>query len=365
MLFPFADEPDILVRAPELLNEEHPFYSPYHYLGFLLDDITYDTACIPDAGVASYWAHIDSSIICTEDFTQKLQRILLTLFICFPLIVISIFRNRFIFFMNLFKIKRLRKEWYNKLDILSVSLLFSGMVYFIGLLSLEQLTLSLSLLLFVFWNKKIVMAILLMLIALIDFGNGIVVITFVLLYYFLLFAYSKFGNKAVIICIMSLLSFSLILGVDFLLLLQRIPLISDKVTAMANLAESIDFNAKYPLYFRPIITLITAIFMTPSGVKVLIVDICYFLAIIFVVIKAISQKKQEINKEDRILFLSAITSILFFVFLFPNYSYAKYYMFLIPFLIAAVANIVRKEKIFVFFVVMNILMFFHLFLYRY
>lgn len=365
ILFPFADEPDVTVRVPEILDkEEHHFLSPYYLFHFLLDEIDMHSDCIPNAGVQSVWAIIDNNT-CTENSFQIFKRVLLTLIVSFPILYFISFRSSFITMMNTLKIRRNREDWEEKLDVLSISIVFSGVIYFIGLLSVEQLTLIVSLLLFLFIDKKLIVLLLLFYLVSIDFGNALVCLLFVVLYYMFLIVYNKLGIKGVWISSIVLVLTCLILGITVLKHLQQIPILREKAEAMVELNLLRDFNAKYPIYFRPIITLITGMFMTPSGVKVLMIDICYFLAIGYVIIKYKNIRKRNIiTDNEKLLFIAAVTTILCFVFMVPNYSFAKYYMFLIPCLLLGVVKIVEKKKILIFFIIMNFIMFFHLILYR-
>lgn len=365
ILFPFGDEPDVVVRVPELLEEEHPVFTPYFYLDGILSEINMNVnyICQPKAGVKSMWAEIGSD--CNEDTYQIINRILLTFIVTFPLLFLVLFRNFSVKLFTLFKIKDTKNNWNNRFDILAISLLFSGIIYFIGLLSIEQYTLCLSLLLYVFWNKKIPMIVLLSMIMMTDFGNGLVVLFFVVMYYVLHFLYRKMGSRSVYFFMTIMVFLSLFLGFNILIYLQEVPFLASKALAMYELGILGDFNEKYPIVFRPVITLITGIFMTPSGVKVLLLDICYFIAFIYVFFKIKSVKiENKIILEHKLFFLTSITTILFFVFLFPNYSYAKYYMFLVPFILSFIVQVVRKNTLLNFFITMDIIMFVHLILYR-
>ena len=75
------------------------------------------------------------------------------------------------------------------------------------------------------------------------------------------------------------------------------------------------------------------------------------------------KNNNEIDKQISINFLSSITCILIFVFIFPTYANAKYYLFVLPFLLLPSLKIFKIKNILLVFVIMNILIILNIMLY--
>ena len=152
LLFPFADEPDWSVRAPHVLFGEHSIWSPYYLFSewFNYLDIN-ESRCQIDAGAFSLWATISSS--CSDGLIQVIIRWTTTLIILSPMFFIVIFRGWFIKFSNTFNLKLSDKEWNLRIDSLAISMIFPGVIYYLGVLSVEQLHLAVALYIFLFCPK--------------------------------------------------------------------------------------------------------------------------------------------------------------------------------------------------------------------
>ena len=89
LLFPFTDEPDWLVRAPQVLFGEHPIWSPYYLFSewFNYLDIN-GSRCQIDAGALTLWATISAS--CSDGLIQIIVRWTTTLIILSPMFLIVI-----------------------------------------------------------------------------------------------------------------------------------------------------------------------------------------------------------------------------------------------------------------------------------
>lgn len=362
ILFPFGDEPDFTVRAPRVILGEHPFWSPYYIFHEILSKLNPISLCKIDASPMSLWSYIGSN--CTENIEQILIRLFITIVIVLPLLYAITFRKSFVTIMRFFNFKLTIKEWNSRLDTLSITIVFPSILYYLGIFAEEQFTLFLSLFIFLFWGSLFLISIIIFLIMSIDFGNSIVVLTFVLFSYSFILLSQKISLKVAILCMVGFVLFAFIIGFSFLTYLENISFLASKAEAMYN--KGLKFENKYPVILRPIVTFMTSIFMTPSGVKITLLYLFYGPALIWIIYKInVLRKKfntQNFNKEY-ILFFSVFTTILFFVFLFPDYSFGKYYVFMIPFIINISLNIFTKFKMLQFILFTNFIIFFHLILY--
>ncbi|MFL9836510.1 hypothetical protein ABS768_03315 [Flavobacterium sp. ST-75] len=359
ILFPFGDEPDFSVRAPQLIFGEYNFLVPYNYLQGILQELNYNTYCVPVAGVNSLWAVIPENY-CIESFEQILLRFIIIIVVSLPLLVIIVFRsnkqNRFFLIRKNIEIEVRDK----RLDSIALSLIFTGTIYYIGLLSVEQFIICLGFFVFLFKNNIFALIVILLLSISLDLGNSSIIVFFIGLEWFFKKIYKQNNLRKLLFIILLLLSVALILGSTSLLYIQNLPFLQDKANAMYEIELDRNFREKYPILLRPFITCITAFFMTPSGVKVLVVQLLYFIGFSIVLLKV----KKVLIKDSFPSFLASLTTILFFVFLFPNYANVKYYIFLIPTILLFVSEIFDKNKLANFFIGMNLILFFHLLLYR-
>ncbi len=363
-LFPYGDEPDIYARGDELINEAG-FWNLYSYFPEYFNKVDYYYFFInfQKQSFTSLWHHIDNTF--AKNFDINMLRYFITMFLFLPLFWIIIFRKRFIKLMTFLKFKQESADWNLKLDSLCLSLLYSGLIYYSGLFSIEQFTLILSLYIFLFWGNYLFISIFFAMIAFIDLGNSMVLLSFMLIaFYFHYIAVVKKKVKLVYISILCILALALILGTSFLTYIEFIPFLAQKSKNMILLEEFEGYRDKYPIILRPFITWMTSIFLTPSGIKVVLVYILFLIGIGNYVWKIIKVKSNDKIFKNNILLLSALTTILFFVFLFPNYANAKYYIFMVPFFMLSILQYFNREKVMLFLTMCNIILFLHLFLYN-
>lgn len=340
VLFPFGDEPDFTYRANLLINSQHSWWSPYYLLQGILDQINFKTECQPEAGALSLWASIDS-VNCTESIYQILYRLLITMIVTSPLLLALIFQQGFVKVMKKIGGGKDNEEWKTRFNSMGISLLFPSMIYYLGVFSLEQFSLVLSLLIFLVWNTVYIFPLIILMYT-VDPGNTIVVCVFIIIYYTLKLVFKKVGVKKVTFSLFLFL-FSILFFRDiFFSILSNVPLISDKLLSMAALLKEQDLVAKYPVLLRPAITFMTGVFMTPSGIKIPSVYIFVGLLLLLKTQGTTNRKTSFFNTlltQDKVIYLYAsLTTILLFVFLFPNYVNAKYYIFMLPFLIFTFIN---------------------------
>ncbi|AXX90449.1 hypothetical protein CKA55_11885 [Arcobacter suis] len=361
ILFPFGDEPDFEVRAPGVLYDEHLWWSPYYLLHDLFLYLNPISSCqMIESRISLY---IDIGADCFESIEQITIRLFITLLLISPLLFAITFRKIFISIMDKLNFKLTKKDWNNRLDALSLSLIFPSMIYYLGVFSEEQFTLILSLYIFLFWRFSITILFLVTLIVLIDVGNGIVVFTFIIFAYLFIWIYQKFNFKVSILFMLSIILFAYITGISLLIYLNDMIFLSSKIQSMYE--NAIVAYDKYPILLRPIITYMTAVFMTANGIKVVIVYILFGVLFCYMLIKLVKNYNHyKQYNYNLILFYNVFTVILFFIFMFPDYTFAKYYMFMMPFILMIFLFVFNKFNVYKIVLFGNFVIFIHLIIYR-
>jgi hypothetical protein len=343
IVFPFGDEPDWIVRAPQVLFDEHPIWSPYSLFSSWFNLLDIDASrCQVNAGALSLWAYIPQA--CSESFSQVVVRWFTMVFVLLPLILILIFRWGFIQAMNLLNVKLSSLEWNLRIDTLGISLVFPGMLFYLGVLAEEQLFLVGALYIFLFWGFWKVIFVLLIFLLAIDFGNSIVAIFYVLSMLFFI-KLRNVSRNLFFLGISLFVFFALFVDyriLEFFIQLDFLPEdFNAKSESMFNAFDGSELLTKYPILLRPVVTFISFIFMTPSGVKVPLLYIVYFLLFSFISMRTL---RIECAKLDLYWFVP-LAVIVFFVFLFPTYANAKYYIFMMPFFIYVALRLYDRAKV--------------------
>ncbi|AOT09694.1 hypothetical protein [Pseudoalteromonas luteoviolacea] len=350
-VLPFGDEPDFDVRAQQLVLGEHSIWSPYNWFSSLYSQMQYSSFCKIEATATSPSADIDE-MSCTEQFEQRVIRWLLMLFLCIPLIISSVF----------YLFKEERADDFERNCVLATSLVFPGVIYYLGVFSIEQLTLITSLLCFVFWRHKTILFCLISIVLLLDFGNGIVVLLFVAMLIFYSYIHKQFGLKFCVYMMFGQVVLCYVIGYSILGYTQGFAPLAEKSQSMYRLLESGGLVEKYPVILRPIITYMTLIFFTPAYLKAPIVYAIFGCACLFMgrrIYRTLQEKKVEQYEKIVLQSMVAITLIVSFVFFFPNYANGKYYVFLIPFIIYPLFFVVHRIRLLSFFLTMNVLILIH------
>ena len=362
LLFPIQDEPDWTQQASYVLFGEHPIWSPYYIFSewFNYLDIN-ESRCEVDAGALSLWATISAS--CSDGLIQIIIRWIVTLIILSPMFLIIIFRRWFIKFANTFNLKLSEKEWNLRINSLAISMIFPGMVYYLGVLSLEQLHLAVALYIFLFWGFWLPILGLSAILFYIDFGNSMIIFVFVLL--MILFTMIRQLNRTwFFLGLLSLISFALIFDHHLLEALLQFDFLPDKFLfksqSIVNSYNISDLLTKYPVLLRPVITLMTFVFYTPSGIKVPLLYILFGFFILILSLKALQSRNGNIE----IFWFVPMAIILFFTFFFPTYVNAKYYIFMMPFFVYAALRFYSRKSIFFLFSFSSFFVFLSLIIYR-
>lgn len=375
-LFPFGDEPDFLYRAENLIYSDYSIFSPYNLISQVFVDFELISQCSSSHGVFSVWAYTGGAG-CVEPVWQILTRVLSVIFVSFPMFLILTFRRLSFGAVRIFSKFRDPRDWNQRSDTLSLTLLFPSVIFYLGVLAAEQLVLILSLLIFQFWRSSPIVIVLLVSVFSVDFGNGIVLLAFLVLVLVFNLIDRNLGFPGLFLAMAVMFSTCLVLGYSLLGYLDDITLIGQKAASINAKAISIgdEIRAKYPVILRPVITYMSGVFMTPAGVKVIPAYLLTFFGLVLVTIKVFksfrfhkyTDGKSKYYVEFRsacVNALAAISTVISLVFLLPDYANAKYYVFLLPYIFFISSFVVPTTKLAYFNIVISAVVVTQLLLYK-
>lgn len=341
---PFGDEPDFTVRAVDLVENDFDVWTPYYWMSGGLQQLNVYSNCSIAASPTELAASIDVES-CGEGLDQVLGRILFTVFMTSPVLLLVACRSLGLVVMRA-TVKGSPDQLNTRIDAVGLSLLLPGMIYYLGLMSHEQLTLLISLFVFFFWGNWLIVSGLLGLIGSLDLGNAVIVAAFITIYFFITWALAIFGKKLAGVLLGGFIIYVYMNGLESLKYIGYIPLLEPKVEAILQESLHADFIDKYPLILRPVIVFMTAVFMTPSGLKILPLYLIYGTALL-VMVNRLRLRKLHATGSDLPVLLSVATTVMLFSFLLPNYTNAKYYIFLTPFVMNSALTVFSRQWIFI------------------
>jgi len=340
VLFPFGDEPDFDRRIDRLYN--HSALS-----NFIISDVelqTSDGTCglVADRNSLSVKVPIE----CMEkNILTFYNRASFTLLMIFPLLCIIIFRNAFYSLFGFYK-SMSEDEWSRRLDAISLTLIFPSVIYLLGFFSREVLTSVVSLFIFIFWGRRLIVILLISLIYYIDQGNAIPVAVFYSIFLFYEFLSRRtYSFSRIILLSLLLVSFSYFLGESIIVYFVH-NFDINKIEMLYQAAYLDGYSEKYSLILRPIITYISLVFMTAEGIKSIFVLVIVSFFLLYFMGHMFTKKGRAVlnNRGDIVLpIVAGITTICLFSFTLPTHVYAKYYVFFVPFVIYATLFFYRKE----------------------
>jgi hypothetical protein len=341
---PIGDEPDFDVKSGLLK-------SVFFYKYF---DLSSDS-CKSEYTVFSLFAKLEFDS-CFVDLNYFALRIIITLTVVAPLLyslcmTSGKFARRSPYHFDL-------SFWHS---ICILSLFFPSLLYYLGVASVEQLTLVLSLFIIGFCLNFFLVASLWLVIYLLDSGNSLVVLVFLILFY--LFMWLRLRLRFGLLGLVLLCLFALFLVAwfrDFIFFVfgdffnsDRLLYFHEEFYSPGGLyAELIE---KHGLLVRLANAFLTFVYMTPSGFKSGFFSFLVFFAIILACIRFGSSKGcvgipisgfsprfflDRSASSTRFFvflqsgFLAGLCVILFFIILLPTHSNAKYYIFVFPFFLA-------------------------------
>lgn len=342
---PFGDEPDFSVRALELIENDFPAWTPYYWLSGGLQHLNIHSNCTIVASPIDIIARIDGAS-CGEGVGQVLGRTLFMVLLVSPVLMLVAWRGLGLRVLSA-AVKGPLDDLNRRIDALGLSLLVPGMIYYLGLLSHEQLTLLISLFVFFFWGNWLIVLGLLGLISSLDLGNAVIVAAFLVIHIAIFLAVAKLGLILAGILMGAVLAYAYLSGAEGFIYLGYFPVLELKFNAILERALNPDFFDKYPRILSPVITFMTGIFMTPSGVKAFPLYVVYGVALLVMVNRLSKPKtKTHMIEPSQLVLLSVTVTVMFFVFLLPDYANAKYYMFLTPFILQSALTVFSRKWIF-------------------
>jgi len=171
--------------------------------------------------------------------------------------------------------------------------------------------------------------------------------------------------------------FSFFFGKDVLLYLANSDIQSKFSQIYNSIIEKSAYD-NYPLVLRPVITYMSFIFMSSSGIKSILLYIVVSIFFVYTLIRGFRQYKFEEMltrkfsgdnpKVDEftssiIALLVVITTITCFVYMLPTHAYAKYYIFMIPFVVLFLLQFINKWKLMISFVLFSFILFTNMMIY--
>ena len=375
LVLPVGDEPDFEVRVREILSRDYPIYFPYHYIGYFIEQLKYLVNCKMDSLPLTLIGSVDYSS-CGETVDNLISRQLITLFVMSPVLLMIVFKGTALAALQHLTIKKTKYLWNRRIDSVALTLLFPASFYYFGLLSLEQFFLVSSLFLFVFWGTWVTPMILFIL-ASIDLGNFVIVVSYILMVFLMSTVQKIFGWRTVFAITFVLMMSAYLIGHSILEYFKFIPLLTDKVDLIISSYSKHASLDKYPVFLRPGITFMSFVFYTAENLKVVILYICYMAVLVFSLMKIV-RKHRKVNYYDKnqsggvivyefnktvILSYSGLVLIFILTFIFPTYANAKYFYFLMPFFINTLLNVYQVSQVLLFSFVATLVTLGHLSIY--
>tara|TARA_A100001011_G_scaffold395683_1_gene491424 strand:- start:6900 stop:8114 length:1215 start_codon:yes stop_codon:yes gene_type:complete len=276
--------------------------------------------------------------------------------------IINILYFSFVFLMlknpKILKILKIKSQTNNtNMHLFFCCLLYPSINYHLGLRSNEVFLFYIILLFFFTWQNYFVSISLSLIAALIDPGNAVVFIIFILYFYMTRFLISKFKLKYILLSNLSLIVL-IFFNHENLREFVAILLENSGILYFQNISTHVIKDEQLYLtssFLKLIITYFSFIFLTPGFVKSTILFI--FISIIFVYsflfILGIANKKKllrlERDKNYNDTLINALICILYIVimvFSLPSHSFIRYYIFVYPFIFSLLLYIFNLRIIF-------------------
>ncbi|HBQ8757375.1 TPA: hypothetical protein L9B17_004681 [Klebsiella quasipneumoniae] len=350
-VFPFTDEPDFPARSAELLGfRDTLLFNPYQIFGNIInidDSIKDHQLCIIKSSTLSLWPVIGDG--CTQDWQKLLMRAFYNIFMLSPFLLLLIGPNK-------------SNSFISKGAVL-ISLLFPGVIYYLGLFTNEQFSLILSLIATTYLSRsKLIIFILCIFIFILDSGNSVVFIMVVAMYYLNIYLNRYLSLKKIALLSLAFIMLCYSLNTAALDFFNSLPIIGQKAQAMTEQLDGSVFYEKYPLFLRPVITYMTFVYMSPAYIKSIPLYLFFPLFVFY------AHKKRNGNNEcgdnRLVLFLLAfITSTLSLVYMFPTYGNAKYYIFAFPAVTQYLINRVGEKSTYIFYTFLSLFLFLNIAIY--
>ncbi len=342
ILVPYGDQPDFEIRLERLQNEQLPKSDLHHYINFF-PEIKQGETCTYESGSKSIWAKI--SLECIElNLGVVPYKLLHVLLITFPIFFLAVFRKQV---YQLFFPPRSEQfvDWERKVDATILGILLPSAVYSFSFVSQEVFSYSLLSLLLIVSRNLFLVGLLLFWIFNLDFGDFLVASMFLSFRVLLMAISKKFGVGLAVWCAGILIFSAFALGEVLLKHLVEMN-IQSKFSEVYSALISKEAYENYPLLLRPVITIMSLVFMTATGIKSIALYAFWSMLtayLLYRVYRHCSPKNNVCTSSDYytmisekkmrafIGFLAMITTIFFIVLIAPTHTNAKYYIFMMPF----------------------------------
>jgi len=377
LVIPNGDEPDFEVRVQRLHQIEKSAYSPYGHIRFF-DEKPLDYRCVYSSGSQNLISAISPKCIEVnlDSFVEKLFH---SLILTAPLFFLSIFRRNFFRIFSNFS-SQPRVEFYKKIDASVLAILWPSVVYMLSWSSEEVFTNILLLMLLIVSRSKVLIIFLSFWVFKLDHGSFIVMWVFILFAIFFRFM-RNFGLRSQIISLATIVSLFFFCGGDILRYLVDLD-IQSKPAEVYGVIESKDAYNNYPLISRPVVSIISFIFMTSSGVKpwILYAFVTFFI-ISFIFHQSQLVPRQSFDNCKKLIFewdalkgkylldksacdlLAIFATILCIVFIAPTHAYAKYYLFMTPFISYYFLKWFSEWQVLIFVIIATLLLYMNFWIY--
>ena len=369
-LFPFNDEPDVSLKTLYFLNffENLINFDKQILYNEFISNINVQNNCGIISSVDSIWTYINQHTCFTPN-KLILFNTLFTLILVSPIFILAYLNNltkdktNYKFFSPVY------------IDSIILSFLYGSFLFHIGFFSPEKIGLFLSISFFFFLRNYLLLIIIAFILLSVDIGSFIIVITFFFtkISVELIIKYFSFKNLLIsIILLIFFLILILLFILNSLLSFNFLPVSYQYLIQGMNYTNSDNTFTmamnNYPFYYRMIYFVLSFIYISPQDIKVPILYLYNFIAILLLLYKIINKKiiTNKLFYENRItldLIAALFTISVFFVF-FPINVNAKNFIFLLPVFFNFTLYFYSRFQIFNFIIINNLILFYFLTLYR-
>jgi hypothetical protein len=374
ILIPFGDQPDFDIRIDRLQNEQISKFDLHHYINFF-PKIEQNKNCNYESGSKSTWTKI--SLKCIELNLEIVPyKLLHVLILTFPIFFLVVFRRQA---YELFFSSRIETfdNWERKVDATILGVIMPSAVYSFSFVSQEVFSVSLLFLLLIIYRNRFLVALLLFWIFNLDFGDFLVASLFICCRELLMAISKKFGIRLAVWCALTFIFITYVMGGELLKYLAELN-IQSKFLEVHNSIVSKGAYDNYPLIIRPVIAILSFVFMSASGIKSIALYIfCLILAIylVFHIYYFIKKNNTSISgdchnwfSEEKALpaligFFALFTTIFCIVLIAPTHTNSKYYIFMMPFAIYPLLYLFNRYVILFFILLSSLILYFNIIFY--
>ena len=366
-IIPGIDEPDWTLRIKKIILGYDDFASflnkPVNLFSFFSENyqeffLTYDKCNLIDSP-QKIWFSLNYF-----DCVDKIKIIFIKYFIFIvfflPLFLVILFQNK------LQKVCKLNFSRINdNIELVSLSILFPAFIYSANFTSYETLCLFLAMVIFIFKESREVICLIFIAILFIDTGFFSILLVYYLFLQLFLYLCDGKNLNMITLTLITLTLVNLITKNYYSFFLEYLPIIGEKIKSINEYSIASGHSDKYFILIRPLTTFTGLIFMTAYKTKAVFLYFVFFIIFCNFLLK-LKNKNIFNNYEYRLNFLYFIATIFFITniaIVFPVLSYAKYYIFTIPFIIKIFTNFYSKIKMRNFLIISNIIVITHFTLY--